>query len=180
MKATQRAAKKTPAAKMAAPGPQWKLLQTCTKMFPNYPFAHRQHMHDGHCALIHGHNWGFEFTFDCDRLDENKFVIDFGKLQWLKKWLADHFDHTLVLNADDPHLATLRECLEVSGPNPVTFAKIVVVPNGGAEGLAAWTLNQVNLLLGELAIGQDRGLFVRKVVVFEDDKNSATAEILRS
>jgi len=36
---------------------------TCTKKFGEYPFAHRQPLHDGMCKLVHGHNWTFEVEF---------------------------------------------------------------------------------------------------------------------
>ena len=77
---------------------------TCSKTYTDLPFAHRQPSHQGHCALIHGHNWSFEFEFAADKLDECGFVIDFGKLKWLKDWINERFDHTLVLNESDPML----------------------------------------------------------------------------
>ena len=114
---------------------------TCTKKFSNLPFAHRQPSHPGHCRLIHGHNWAFTFTFGCHELEKGTgFVIDFGDLKWLKTWLETHFDHTLVLNIDDPSLEYLRNALapsSVAGMAHVDgFARIICVPNCGAEGLA--------------------------------------------
>lgn len=79
-------------------------MHRVTKVFKGYPFAHRQHTHDGHCRLIHGHNWDFEIALEADQLDENGFVYDFGKFGWLKEWLENMFDHTLLLNKDDPQL----------------------------------------------------------------------------
>lgn len=148
---------------------------TCQKKYENLPFAHRQHKHDGHCALIHGHNWSFEFTFAADVLDRNGFVVDFGKLGWLKEWLESQFDHTLVLNEDDPLLGHLQKHLIA-----FKLANIVVVPNGGAEGLAQWVLEQVNGS-GADAMGPidwvERGIRVIKVTVAEDSKNAATHSI---
>ena len=57
---------------------------TCTKTYFDVPFAHRQHLHDGHCSFVHGHNWDIRVTFGCERTDENGFVVDFGKLKFLK------------------------------------------------------------------------------------------------
>lgn len=147
---------------------------TCTKKFENFPFAHRQHNHDGHCRLIHGHNWSFEFEFVTNTPDGNGFVIDFGKMSWLKVWLADHFDHTLVLNKDDPMLGHLTRSLTSS---PLMFspgynlAKIITVPNGGAEGLARYVFDCVNSLLQDETNAR---VFLKRVTVFEDSKNSAT------
>ena len=61
---------------------------TCTKRYDNLPFAHRQPNHEGHCSLIHGHNWSFEFEFKASKLDGNGFVIDFGDLKWPDHALA--------------------------------------------------------------------------------------------
>ena len=156
---------------------------TCTKRYDNFPFAHRQHNHDGHCALIHGHNWSFEFEFSAGRLDENGFVVDFGKLKWLKEWLATMFDHTLLLNSDDPMLDYLEEVLgevrpDAASPSSFELANIKVVPNGGAEGLAMYVFNQVSGMLEDQQSPTDseayRGIALERVTVFEDTKNSGT------
>lgn len=148
-------------------------MYTCTKRFENYPAAHRQHNHKGHCALIHGHNWTFDITFRSKDLDENLFVVDFGKLGMVKQWLESTFDHTLLLNHDDPYLRLLC-CLEQDRNDLVSFANIVVVPNCGAEALAAHVMTQVQELLNENPEWVSRGLVVSQVTVFEDSKNSAT------
>lgn len=149
---------------------------TCSKLYTDFPFAHRQPNHDGHCALIHGHNWSFEFTFACDTLEPGTgFVVDFGKLKWLKEWLSYTFDHTLVLNDQDPALDHLRLALRNAMGRPHQLAKIIAVPDCSCEGLAIYLLHQVNRLLPGPDAG--RGLRVVRVTVFEDSKNSATAEL---
>ena len=140
------------------------LNYTCSKIFTDFPFAHRQHLHDGHCAIIHGHNWSFEFQFACRELDENGFVVDFGKLKWMKQWLEKHFDHTLVLNEDDPHLKFLHQSF-------LKVATIVLVPNCGAEGLAHYTWNYLNIALMRET---KRRVWISTVTVHEDSKNKAT------
>ena len=153
------------------------ITTTCSKVFGEFPFAHRQHNHDGHCALIHGHNWNFKITFAADKLDLNEFVVDFGKLKWIRSWLDSNFDHTLVLNADDPLLEYLK-----NGLLSKSLAKIVEVPNGGAEGLARWILEQLNAALSGTSAGVpqewvDRHVRVIAVEVFEDSKNSARVSL---
>jgi 6-pyruvoyltetrahydropterin/6-carboxytetrahydropterin synthase len=147
---------------------------TCTKKYTGFPAAHRQHNHDGHCALIHGHDWAFEFTFAAAQLDDCGFVVDFGKLKGLKDWLNQRFDHTLLLNQDDPLLAYLKR--ELTDGKEV--AKIVVVPNCGAEGLAEWVANEVNRnFFCPGVVPADwifRQVHVHSLTVFEDEKNSAT------
>jgi 6-pyruvoyltetrahydropterin/6-carboxytetrahydropterin synthase len=146
---------------------------TCKKLYPDFPFAHRQHNHDGHCAFIHGHNWGFEFTFGARQLDDNQFVVDFGKLKWLRDWLNHMFDHTLVLNADDPQLEYLKKTLAtVGGKLPSCgLADIRVVPNCGAEGLARFLYEEIDRMIR--ARTGDR-VYIYSVSVLEDSKNSAT------
>ena len=56
----------------------------CIKAYSGIPFAHRAPFHDGHCRFVHGHNWGFVFTFKSITNDINNFVFDFGKLKELK------------------------------------------------------------------------------------------------
>lgn len=158
---------------------------TCSKIFADLPFAHRQHLHQGHCALIHGHNWVFELEFACDRLDENQFVVDFGELKFIRAFLEENFDHTLLLNQDDPCLPVLREkllrpdvpagTLDDNGIPFTAFAKIVAVPNCGAEGLAKWIFQQLNpMLRAWRADWRERGVRVSKVIAREDSKNFAT------
>lgn len=148
-------------------------MTTCTKLISDLPFAHRQPKHRGHCSLIHGHNWSFEFEFQATELDENMFVVDFGDLKWLKLWLEENFDHTLVLNNDDPMLNYLRSALDTQcgERDGVLLAKIVTVPNCGAEGLAKYIYESVNESL--LAIYNGR-VSLARLTVFEDSKNSAT------
>jgi 6-pyruvoyltetrahydropterin/6-carboxytetrahydropterin synthase len=136
-----------------------------------FPFAHRQPNHDGHCALIHGHNWDFEFEFEASELDDNGFVIDFGRLNWLKEYLDDRFDHKLVLNEDDPWLEHLKMSLTVSTRSRPELADITVVANCGAEGLAKSLFEQV---IRRLELITDGRVILTRVTVFEDIKNSAT------
>lgn len=160
---------------------------TCTKLYQDFPFAHRQHNHDGHCSLIHGHNWAFQFTFAADILDSDGFVIDFGKLKFIKDQLNEWFDHTLVLNKSDPHLQFISDCLvhQAKSRPGVLFAKIVTVPNCGAEGLAVWVMQELNRLFFSptdpatvLTVGwKSRNVRIVSCTVFEDSKNSATVTI---
>lgn len=160
-------------------------MHTCQKTYTDIPFAHRQHLHDGHCSLIHGHNWAFTFAFMCDVLDDNGFVVDFGKLKWLKMWIENQFDHKLVLNMDDPLLDWMEHNLadDISRELGLPFAKladITVVHNCGAEGLAAYIHKAVNLMLSSPDYVPhdwiDRHVKVKAVTVLEDSKNSATYE----
>lgn len=141
-------------------------MYTITKQLKGYPFAHRQPSHDGHCALVHGHNWDFEITLGATELDENGFIYDFGKLEWLKTWLEQMFDHTLVLNEDDPQLGYLQLHLERPG-----LADIKTIPSCSCEGIAEYVFKHLTKEFEEKTNGR---VSVVRVTVFEDYKNSAT------
>ncbi len=153
-------------------------MHTVTKQYRDLPAAHRQHTHAGHCRWIHGHNWGFDITFACRDLDACGFVVDVGGLGTLRRWLQENFDHTLLLNLDDPQLKRIEVGLEtLAMSQSIWLAKVVVVPNCGMEGLSKLVYSNVNTLIQDHYIdGVDRGLICVKVVCWEDSKNSATYE----
>ena len=102
---------------------------TCSKTYRDIPFAHRQHRHDGHCSYLHGHNWGIEVEFACDRLDERGFVVDFGGLAFLKAWIDEHLDHACLFAKDDP----VRERLLKDYPR---LFRPLVIDSVSTEGIA--------------------------------------------
>ena len=75
-----------------------------TKIFDNFPCSHRQWRHDGHCRYIHGYSRSFSITFGSHELTDSGFGVDFGNLDELKAWLSHWFDHTTLINEDDPEL----------------------------------------------------------------------------
>lgn len=135
-----------------------------TKIFRNFPCSHRQHRHDGHCAFVHGYSRSFHFEFACSELTDTNFVMDFGGLKTLKKFLEEHFDHTLLLNEDDPLLPDFR-ALEEKGA-----AKIVVLPNVGMEGTARWLFYEATKIIDATENGR---VWITQIEVRENDKNSA-------
>jgi len=139
---------------------------TVTKSYRDLPAAHRQPKHDGHCCLIHGHNWGFDITFVCTALDANGFVVDVGRLGDVKAFLEANFDHTLLLNENDPLVNPVLPALE-------KVSKIVTVPNCSMEALAEFVWVRVNRLI-TAAEDKRRGLRCVEVVCWEDQKNRAT------
>lgn len=94
----------------------------------------RQPKAHSHCKFLHGYSLAFKFTFGASNLDEKNWVVDFGGLKKLKKWLEDSFDHKLVLDRDDPMLYKFTE-LENAG-----LAEITLLDGVGVEKFAehAW------------------------------------------
>ena len=77
---------------------------SCSKSYEDFPCSHRQWQHKGHCRYIHGYSRAFTFWFKAKELDHNGFIVDFSSLKPLERKLRDHFDHTFLVNKDDPLL----------------------------------------------------------------------------
>ena len=135
-----------------------------TKTYTNLPCAHRRWQHDGVCAHVHGYSRSFHLVFRCHERTANGFVMDFGKLKPVKAWLEDHFDHTLLLDSDDPLLPQFRE-LEAAGA-----CKLVVYDDVGMEGTAHMVFEWVSAWVREETDGR---VELESVECRENDKNSA-------
>tara|TARA_E500000318_G_C3544378_1_gene205965 strand:- start:854 stop:1288 length:435 start_codon:yes stop_codon:yes gene_type:complete len=136
---------------------------TCSKLYTDIPFAHRQHLHGGHCSKIHGHNWSIKLTFGCLELDSKGFVVDFGKLKYIKEYIDDNLDHACVLSKKDIVATDL-----IWTASDELF-KIYWVDNASCEGIAEHLLVEFSKLLNE--VEGDR-VWIDQIEVAEDSKNS--------
>ena len=134
-----------------------------TKTFTGLPCAHRQWRDEGHCSLVHGYDRTVIITFGCHALDEKGWVVDFGGLKKVKAWLEDKFDHTLLINEDDP----MRPLFEKHDGG---LWKLTILPNGGMEGSSNYIYRQVNPMIEEMTQGR---CWVVSVECRENVKNSA-------
>lgn len=134
------------------------------KSYRDFPAGHRQHLHDGHCRFMHGHDWGFDIVIGCERLDDMGFVVDFGKLKSFKDFLTETFDHKFLVSTSDPLLNTFRHQHD-SG-----LIDMVEVPDTSCEGLARYVFSKGNALIRTMT--NDRAFMVQ-VTVHEDSKNRA-------
>jgi 6-pyruvoyltetrahydropterin/6-carboxytetrahydropterin synthase len=136
-----------------------------TKSFYNFPCAHRQFKHSGNCSLIHGYSRSFHFVFGCYQLSKEGFVVDYGDLKELKNFLEYMYDHTLLLDEDDPFLEQFKE-LEKQG-----VCRVRVQPMGpGMEATAKFVCDYADKLLREKTKGR---AWVESVEARENDKNSS-------
>lgn len=135
---------------------------TCTKTYRDIPFAHRQPNHDGHCSYIHGHNWSISLTFSATVLDGNGFIVDFGKLGYIKKWIADNLDHACLLNAADPCVSEFKDS---------KYFKLLIIPDCSCEGVASYLFTALNMLVVKAEKGRVK---IIQITVSEDTKNSTT------
>ncbi|MDQ8207211.1 6-carboxytetrahydropterin synthase [Coraliomargarita sp. SDUM461003] len=143
--------------------PNSPAVLTCKKSYRDIPFAHRQHHHSGHCALIHGHNWTITLTFACNETDENGFVLDFGKVKYLKKWIDENLDHACLFNESDPEKEAL---LKQFGH----LFKAYTLPTCSCEGLAEHIYHTFNPMVRAQS---DNRAWITEVEIEEDNKNSA-------
>jgi 6-pyruvoyltetrahydropterin/6-carboxytetrahydropterin synthase len=140
---------------------------TSTKRFIGYPCTHRQWKADSHCKFVHGYSREFYFEFAANELSEEFWVMDFGGLKEVKKWLAHMFDHTFLIAQDDPYLENFQK-MDQDG-----IIQLRVMPNPGMEGTAKFVYDHVNELVHTSTNGR---VWVTKVEVRENEKNSAYFE----
>ena len=142
-----------------------------TKVFDNYSVAIRQwKAQHSHCQLLHGYALKFKVWFEGDTLDEMNWLVDFGGFKdkpignGLKAWMNDMFDHTLLVEKDDPYYDLFEQ---MGGMN---LAKVHFLEKMGAESLARMVFEKFNDVLSKTDGDRCR---VVKVECFENNKNSA-------
>lgn len=136
-----------------------------SKRFRNLPCSHRQWRHPGHCRFIHGYSREITLWFEASALTDTGFVVDFGSLKVLKAWLEEMFDHTMLINEDDPE----REAFEALHERGVCDLR--VMPNVGMEGTAHYVYEYAQKVLDEQTGGR---AWVVEVECRENDKNAAS------
>ncbi len=140
---------------------------TSTKRFIGFPCTHRQWRADSHCKFVHGYSREFYFEFACNELTKEQWVMDFGGLKEVKKWLESMFDHTFLASKDDPYLEEFVR-LDKEG-----VIQLRVLPNAGMEGSAKYVYDHVNKMVQKTT---NERVWVTKVEVRENEKNSAFFE----
>ena len=147
-----------------------------TKRFENFSIALRQHKAThSHCQLLHGYALEFKVWFasieevEEEQLDEMNWIVDYGLFgrNGLKKWLNEKFDHTLIVEIDDPQLESFTMLEELG------LAKLTVVRKIGAESLAKQVFEKFNKTFANTEGGRVK---VTKVECFENKNNSSIYE----
>ena len=106
------------------------------------------HADHSHCRFLHGYSLQFKFTFGCNELDNKNWVVDFGGLKPLKKWLEDNFDHKVVLDSKDWALDNFR-ALEDAG-----LAELNILVGVGVEKFAEHAFNKAQEIVQEMSDGR--------------------------
>lgn len=114
--------------------------------------------HGGKCRHLHGHRYVVEATVGAQRLDHLGMVVDFGAVkEQLGAWLDEHWDHGMLLCADDPVVQLWQR------GGPLSGSKLYVLPhNPTAEYLAEYLATEV-----WPALPLQDGLRLQRVVVRE-------------
>jgi 6-pyruvoyltetrahydropterin/6-carboxytetrahydropterin synthase len=152
-----------------------------TKLFDNYSVAIRQHKaQHSHCKLLHGYALEFKVWFESvepleeDQLDEMNWIMDYGGFKsqtaeptpgnGLKDWMDSMWDHTLLIEKDDPYLDFFQ------GAAMEGIAKLVVMDKMGAESCAKLVYDKFNDVLSKTGGGRVK---VVKVECWEAKRNSS-------
>lgn len=152
-----------------------------TKIFDNYSVAIRQHkaIHS-HCQLLHGYALKFQAIFesvekDVDKqLDEMNWIMDYGGFKstdatptpgnGLKDWMNNMWDHTTLIEKDDPHLESFKFLEEMGA------CKLIIMDKIGAESAAKLVFDKFNERLALTGGGRVKCV---RVECWETDRNSS-------
>ena len=148
-----------------------------TKEFSNYSVAIRQwKAKHSHCQLLHGYALKFKVWFASNepledkQLDEMNWIVDYGGFKdqptgnGLKSWMNYMWDHTLLIEKDDPYLDIFEQL------GPMGIAHVRVMDKIGAESCAKLVYDKFNQVLSNTDAGRCR---VIQVECFENDTNSS-------
>ena len=127
--------------------------------------AFRQWRDDRHCCFVHGYALSIRLEFAATVLDERGWVVGFGSLRPIERWLRDTFDHTLCIAEDDPARACFTALAEAG------LCQLRILPAVGCEAFARHVFEHVHRWLeGE---GLSPRVCLTRVEVREHGANSA-------
>lgn len=148
-----------------------------TKTFDNYSVALRQHKaQHSHCQLLHGYALEFKVTFESiepleeNQLDEMNWIMDYGGFKdqpqgnGLKSWMDHMWDHTTLIEQDDPQLETFVYMQELG------LLHLRILEKIGAESAAKLVFEKFNDVMSKTGGGRVK---VVKVECWENKKNSS-------
>ncbi len=135
-----------------------------TKMLDLGSCAFRQPRANSHCKFLHGYKLYGKFTFGCNELDKNHWVVDFGGLKGLKNKLEQQFDHKTCIAADDPEIDLFREMHDKG------ICDLRVMHTGtGIERIAEWCYDVGRVYIEEMTRSR---CWIERVEIWEHEKNS--------
>jgi 6-pyruvoyltetrahydropterin/6-carboxytetrahydropterin synthase len=102
-------------------------------------------------------------TFGCTELTESGFGVDFGEFSDIKAWLSHWFDHTTLINEDDPELHLFQDLHDKE------IIDLRVLPNVSMERTAEFVFDYVDTWIRKQT---DNRSFLIEVECRENDKNA--------
>lgn len=129
--------------------------------------AFRQWKALSHCRFLHGYALKVRFEFEAKKLDEKNWVVDFGGLKSLKRWLEDIFDHKTLVAKDDPQF------LEYLRMHEKGIIDLVILDAVGCEKFAELIFEKAESFIRNSEY--DGRVDLRLVEVNEHEGNSAMA-----
>ena len=140
---------------------------TSSKKIGPISTGHRQWKHKGHCSYVHGYGRYVRLTFEASELDERGWVMDFGDLKDIKRWIEAEWDHKVLIASDDPLLQQLKE-LESHGG-----ILLNVLPDGyypGIEESCRYLYDMLNPMIKEKT---NNRVEITRVEIWEHENNHA-------
>tara|TARA_R100000655_G_scaffold99933_1_gene144094 strand:+ start:6253 stop:6624 length:372 start_codon:yes stop_codon:yes gene_type:complete len=118
---------------------------TIGKVF-EFASAHQLHgLEEGHkCGRLHGHNYKVEVILSSNEVNNDGFVFDYGKMDFIKKYIDNELDHKNLNDIFDFQTS--------------------------AENLAQYLYHYFKLAFSQI----DKNLLVQEVVVSETPKTFAS------
>ena len=148
-------------------------MHKSTKLFDGFSCCFRQwKAKETHCRFLHGYGISFRVTFD-GMLDHRNWVWDFGGMKRAKtkidgkspkEWMDYVFDHTCLIEKDDPQLESFQMMEELG------LLHLRVMDVIGAEACAKLVFDKFNERLALTGGGRVK---VVKVECWEADRNSS-------
>ncbi len=87
-------------------------MQTITRK-GSFDAAHRVMNEKMKCFNIHGHTYLYELTFNCLKIKDIGYSIDFKEIKRVAmQWIDDAMDHAVILNPQDEKLLTTANALK--------------------------------------------------------------------
>ena len=139
---------------------------TSSKRIGPISTGHRQWKDDGHCSFVHGYGRYVEFTFACNERDDKGWVMDFGDLKDVKKWIEAEWDHRVLIASDDPLLPQLKE-LESHGG-----ILLNVLPDGYYPGIEESCRYLYDMLSPMIQKKTNNRVEITRVEIWEHENNS--------
>ena len=117
------------------------------------------------CRNLHGHSGVVKIYITKDVLDECGMIVDFTNLKPIKKYIADLYDHAIIVSCEDKELIDSLHKLS-------TCNVLQIGGMASSEQIALFMFNDIGLILASI----DSGLKLTRLEFSETDNNMVIVE----